>query len=479
MRWARALSGFIFLFSLVTTCTAQSSAKTVAFTHVTVIDATGAAAKPDQTVVVIGNRIAQIGPFKSVTLPKDAQVVDGKGKFLIPGLWDMHVHVAGISAEPSWGHFLLPVYLAHGITGVRDMAGDLETLRDWKRAQSEGSVLAPRMAVCGPFLDASEEGFTHKADVIAVRTAEEAKKAVEELVLKGADFIKIGDRISPEVFSAIAEESKRQHVPFLGHLPRAIGIADASDAGMKSMEHLYGFDVAMSGRATELQVIRKAAMAKGDAAAVNKASADAETSFDQKTADALFNKLKKNHTWIVPTLAWTDITAHLDKVEASPYLKYLPAKLQEEWAPEKARKLMSARGLAFYQHKLERDRRTVSLLAKAGVPMLAGSDSLDPYVFPGDSLHKELALLVENGLTPMQALQTATLNPARFFGTEAQIGTVEKGKLADLVLLNADPLADIHNTRKIAGVMLDGKYLPKAELEELLAKSAGAMTGTK
>lgn len=469
----------LFLFAAGVETFSQSVEKSVVFTHVTVIDATGAPARPDQTVVVTGNRITEIGAAKSVATPKGAQVVDGKGKFLIPGLWDMHVHTAGISADPAWGQSLLPVYLANGITGVRDMAGDLETLRDWKRAQADGSVVAPRMAVSGPFLDASEEGFTRKADVIVVTTPAEAQQAVQKLLAEGSDFIKIGDRISPEVFAAIAEECKKQKIAFLGHLPRTVGLAEASDAGMKSMEHLYGFDFAMSSRQAEIKAMRAEAIAKQDQELANKANAETEASFDQKTADALFDKLKKNHTWIVPTLAWTETTAHMDTVVASPYLKYLPVGLQKEWEPEKARRSVSARGLAYYQHKAERDKRAVSLLAKAGVPMLAGSDSLDPYVFPGDSLHKELALLLESGLTPMQALQAATRNPAQFFGTEAQIGTVEKGKLADLVLLDADPLADIHNTRKVAGVMLDGKYLTRVEIDKMLAASAVALAKVK
>lgn len=471
----------LLLFFLVAGVEAfgQSPEKPVVFTHVTVIDATGAAAKADQTVVVTDNRITEIGAAKSVTTPKGAQVVDGKGKFLIPGLWDMHVHTAGISADPAWGQYLLPVYLANGITGVRDMAGDLETLRDWKRAQADGSVVAPRMAVSGPFLDASEAGFTRKSDVIVVTTPAEARQAVQKLVAEGSDFIKIGDRITPGVFAAIAEECRKQKIAFLGHLPRTVGLAEASDAGMKSMEHLYGFDLAMSSRQAEIKAMRAEAIAKQDQELANKANAETDSSFDQKTADALFDKLKKNHTWIVPTLAWTETTAHMDTVAANTYLKYLPASLQKEWELEKARKSVSARGLAFYQYKVRRDKHAISLLAKADVPLLAGSDSLDPYVFPGDSLHKELALLVENGLTPMQALQAATRNPAQFFGTQAQIGTVEKGKLADLVLLDADPLADIHNTRKVAGVMIDGRYLPKTELDKMLAASAAALAKVK
>ena len=467
----KVLTEFIFVLwwaGIVWAQNPQVPAPPIAITGVTVIDASGAPAQPNQTVIVRGNRIAEVGPQLKVKVPSDAVIIDGRGKFLIPGLWDMHTHVAGISADPAWGDKLLPVYLAHGVTGIRDMAGNLEKLLEWKEEQARGELVGPRMVVSGPFLDGSADGFTFKADVVVVTTPYQAQAAVQDLARRGADFIKIGSRISPEVFQAIADEAKRQKLAFLGHLPEGVTVARASDTGMKSIEHVNGFALAVSAKEEELRKQLRDTEAKKDWAVVVKTNAEIAASLSPEKANVLFAKLVKNQTWQVPTLVWTKTTSTLDQVGAGPHLKYLPAKLQAEWAPEKIRKSSSATALAYYAVKLKSDMKLVGMMAKAGVPLLAGTDSLDPYVFPGDSIHKELVLVVEAGLTPMQALQCATRNPAMFFGTQKELGTVESGKLADLLLLDADPLKDIANTQKISGVMLNGKYYPRAELEKML-----------
>jgi imidazolonepropionase-like amidohydrolase len=451
----------------------STAAQTTAITNVTVIDATGASARPHQTVVIRNGRIAEIGA--KVRIPKGATRIVGAGKFLIPGLWDMHTHVAGISADPKWGKSLLPIYFAHGVVGVRDMAGDLDALLAWKREQVEGKLIGPRMIVSGPFLDGSAKGYGFPTDVIEVTTPETARKKVRELKKRGVDFIKVGSQLTPEVFNAIAQEAKAQGLTFVGHVPDSVKVEDAAYAGMRSMEHMYGMLWAVSGNAAELEKRANEAREKKDREGIAKLQDELEASFSAEKAATTAALFKQHGTWLVPTLSWTLNASTMDKVEANGMLAMLPKKLQAEWEPEKARKIFSPRGIAFYSRKIKDDMRLLKVMYDLGVPVLAGSDSLDPYVFPGDSLWKELAALNQAGLTPIQALQTATLNPAKFMGRDKDAGTIEKGKIADLVLLENDPLADLSKRPLITGVMQNGKYYSRAELQKLVMNATTEM----
>jgi imidazolonepropionase-like amidohydrolase len=462
----------LLMFALVV-CVDFAAAQTLLISNVTLIDATGKPPQPGQNVLVRAGKIAAIGA--RIKAPNDARRIDGGGKFLIPGLWDMHTHVAGISADPKWGKHLLSLYLAHGIVGIRDMAGDLETLLTWKRAQATGMLAGPKMIVSGPFLDGSAKGFPLPTDVIEVTSPAASAEQVRGLKQRGADFIKIGSQLKPEVFAAIASECKSQGMTFAGHVPDSVRVEDATRAGMKSMEHMFGMLWAVSGKAGELEKRAAQAQASKDREALAQINAELEASYSAEKAAQLAALFKQHGTWLVPTLAWTETATLMDKIEASPMLSMFPAKLQSEWSPEKAHSIFSPRGIAFYTRKLKNDIRLVKVMADAGVPILAGSDSLDPYVFPGESLWRELELLYRAGLTPMQALQSATRNAALFFGNGAKAGTIEPGKVADMVLLDKDPLANLSERPQISAVIQNGKYYSRADLQSMVAEAANAM----
>lgn len=442
--------------------------QTLALVHVTVVDPSEISSRSDQTVVIKNGWIVDVGA--KVHKPHDAKTVDASGKFLIPGLWDMHTHVAGISANPQWGKTLLPQYLAYGITSIRDMAGDVDALLAWKREQREGTLQGPRMFIAGPFLDGSTRGFDNPADVIAVTTPDAGRAAVRTLKDRGVDFIKVGSQLSRETFFAIADECKRQKIAFLGHVPNSVLPLEASEAGMKSQEHLYGISLSVAHEEARLRDQIASARAHNDASSYAAAVSEAQATLDQQKAGALFQVFKRNRTWICPTLVWTEVASRLAQRNNSPLLKRLPQSLQEEWSPGKA--LSSPDTDAYYARKLQSDLRIVGLMNKSGVGLLAGSDSLDPYVFPGDSLHRELELLVEAGLTPREALRTATSNPAEFFGQQSELGTIAKGKRADLLLLDANPLEDIRNTRKVFAVIQNGRYMTPQEILGATGKDA-------
>jgi imidazolonepropionase-like amidohydrolase len=446
--------------------------KPLAITGVTVIDVATGAAAPNRTVLVRGDRIAAVGKTGEVAVPADAETLDATGKFLIPGLWDMHVHIAG----PDY----LKLFLANGVTGVRDMHAFFPeaTLR-MRDLVHDGQMSGPRIVAAGALIDGPQAFWP---GAIKATTPEEGRDAVRKLKEKGADFIKVYDSLRPAVYRAIAAESKAQGLPFVGHVPRSITLAEASDAGQHSVEHLTGLALACSARERQLRREAGAALAKADNsgaafALVFRFQVQALDSYDEAKARALFAKLKQNQTYQTPTLTVLRALASLDdpKFTADPRLKYMPSYLTRGWSVENMPKErrptkddMTARR-AFYEKSL----KVVAALREAGVPILAGTDTTNPYCFPGFSLHDELELLVTKcGFTPLQALQTATTEPAKFFGREKELGAAESGKRADLLVLDADPRADIKNTTKIHAVIANGRLLRRAALDALLAEVA-------
>jgi len=447
---------------------------TLVLQHVSIMDGTGRALQPDQTVVIVGSRIAAIGPVARVKFDKTANVIDAHGKFLIPGLWDMHVHLAGVSADPAWSKdVLLPLLLANGITGVRDMGGDLNALLSWKRDIESGKLLGPHIIASGPWL----AGRGRKTpEQYPVANAEEARAAVRDLKQGGADFIKVISMPSREAFFAVAEEARKQNISFVGHLPFEIGAAEASNAGMRSIEHfLYsGFALSFSSKEEELRKRLAEAERKGDSAAWEAIAQEADRTYSAEKAASLFQSLKKNGTWVTPTIASLDITSHPEAWKLDdPGLDFVPPSLAKEWRSSFNDEQMKERA-AWLGRQAVNDWKLAGELHCGGIPLLVGSDSLDAFVFPGDSLHRELAELVQAGFTPIEAIQAATRGAAQFLGREKDFGTVEAGKTADLVLLDANPLENIANTRKILGVIHNGDYLDRAALDAMLAKAKTA-----
>jgi imidazolonepropionase-like amidohydrolase len=443
------------------TCLAQSSTSSMLVIHdVTVIDATGAPAKPHQTIIVRDGKIEAIdssGMGFGGKLP--GTHVDGTGKFLIPGLWDMHVHMVFGDWFPHGKEVTLPLFIANGITGVRDMGGELDVLQQWRKEISAGTLIGPRIVMSGPMLDGPQPRFPSS---IAIKTPEDGRRAVDDLKRRGADFIKLQSLIPREAVFAIADEARKQGIPFVGHVPDAVRASEASNAGQKSFEHLIGIfegssaleDEFIKGKKTEKQFL---------------------STYDPNRAEALFALLGKNHTWQCPTLVWERGGNLIDQTDFAhdTRAKYIPAYWKDvTWKrfTDEIEHDFNTDDLATRQRFVEKELEVVNAMHRAGIPFLAGTDTPPGvYIFPGFSLHEELQRFVAAGFTPMEALQTATLNPAKFLGIEDRLGTIEKGKLADLVLLDANPLDDIRNTQKIAAVIVNRRYLSRAELDKMLA----------
>jgi Amidohydrolase family len=449
-----------------------SSSSVLAITHVTVIDATGAPPRHDMTVVIRGERIVRVAPSKRTALTTDTTRVDGTGKFVVPGLWDMHMHVIEMA------DIYFPVLLAYGVTGIRNMHNTSLEVGTKLRAEVEtGKVVGPHIMLSGPLVD----GASYWPTAIKVSSADEGRRAVDTLKAGGADFIKVYTFLSREAYFAIVDEARSQHIAFAGHVPQAVLVSEASAAGQRSIEHLGRVLLDCSALGEELDKRFNDAMTLWSTPAtesagqtamigVNKAVVE---SYDPARAECLFREFVRNGTWHTPTLVTHYTAAYRGEPEIrdNPALGFVPLPQLIQW------RSMSAPPDDWAQSQRALFRKNMELLGtmkRAGVHILAGTDVGNAWLVPGDSLHRELALLVEAGLTPMEALQSATRNAADFIGRSKDLGTVEKGKIADLVLLDANPLDDIQNTRKIRAVLTRGTYLARDELDRMLATAAHA-----
>lgn len=454
------LSSF-FLVLLHSPTWPQRGFSAVVLTNANVIDVRSGGIANGMTVVIQGEKITAVAKLALIPQSRGITVVNANGKFLVPGLSDMHVHSA--FADAPWDeNVIYPLYIGNGITGIRDMGGDAKLLRQRRDAIRNGHLLGPRMYLGGPFLAVGKAD----AQTIPVPTAVDARRAVDEVKNSGFDFVKILSNVPRESFYAIAEESARQKIPFVGHVPYAISAKEAAKAEQRSIEHLSGILLACSSREENIRKLELEALASRNYAAFGKLGGEVLASYNQEKARALFLEFTEHSTWQVPTLVWTMANSHLDSPELmnDPRLKYVPHSIRKTWGPSKA----SAEETALAKAEAERDIQLIQDMHRQGVQFMAGSDGPDPFVIPGFSLHDELELLVRSGFTPLQALQSATLNPALFEQNLDHYGSIEKGHVADLVLLDANPLTDIRNTRKITAVVLGGHYFSRADLDKML-----------
>ena len=454
----------------------------LAISDVTVIDATGAPAKPNMTVIITGDQITRIAKTGEVAIPKNAQVVDAKGKFLIPGLWDMHVHTVwkGLPAK------YFPMFIANGVTGVRDMASDLGLLKQLRKDINEGKLMGPRL-IGGPMVDGPIPIWPVPS--MSISNEADARKTVASIKDKGADFIKVYSLIPRQAYFALADEAKKRGIPFAGHVPISVSAAEASDAGQKSIEHMEGILLDCSTEEPELRkTIEESIKDAKDTdqiraslvRALNETSSRTLETYSEEKATALFARFARNGTWQAPTLVVHRVGAFLDDKDFTndPRLKYVRRDLRDSWKNQDDFRLKNrtAESSELGKRLLQKRLEIILAMHRAGVKMLAATDALVMYVFPGFSLHDELELFVQAGLTPMEALQTATRNPAIYLGLSDMVGTVEIGKKADLVLLEANPLENISNTKRINAVVVNGKLIPRVTLDKMLKDAEAAAT---
>ena len=458
-----ALICLALFFAFAAALTKSSTAPPIIITHVTVINPGSSSVQRDMTVIIEGDHFVSVSHSPSF-LQDDRKPtrIDGTGQFLIPGLWDMHVHSAFGDWFPGGRDIILPLFIANGVTGVRDMGGDLPVLAGWRKQIAGGEIIGPRMIVSGPMLDALlPDGKLRFPSSVAVTTPESAVAAVDSLKAEGVDFIKVQSVISHDAYLAAAAEAHRVGLPIVGHVPDKVRLAEVIAAGQKSVEHLMGI---FEGCSTEED---KFIAGNGDLKLLLSTQ-------DKQRCDALIQQLAQSQTWEVPTLAWQRGGTFLDQrdLKHDPLDKYVPAYWREVTWKRFTEEMMPGLlhdPLELRQKYFAGNLQMVGALHRAGVPFMAGTDAAPGvYIMPGFSLHDELANFVEAGFTPMESLQTATSGPAKFLGTESTSGAIAPGKVADLVLLSANPLDNIRNTREITAVIANGRLFDRVALDRIL-----------
>ena len=489
----QALAAAAFVASLLGACASGDPspgvppidvAQGTVIDNITVVDTRDGSTSPGMTLVLGQGRIARMlptAPLRPLRLASGVTRVDGSGQYVVPGYLDMHTHAMPAPGQPQT-HW--PVLLAHGITGVREMSGSpaqIERARQLNADSRAGRVDAP-------------EVLQMPADLVAGNPPVAAVVAmVGQHKAAGADFIKLINA-NREATLALIAEAGRQGLGVAGHLPIAISAVDASQAGMRAIEHLgAGMGILLDCAADEV-AIRRSMLSGGAArppfpptfvlsptlyraveAPLYQRLLD---SFDAAKCQAVTQGLARQQTWQVPTLLRLKsmATSSDARWRNDPNLAYVDKTTRALWqslADQYARQVPAAAAATFRVHFAANQQLTGLMLAQ-GVKLLAGSDLGGIWIVPGASLHQEFAELAEAGLSPLQVLQSSTLNGAEFLGRQASMGTVEEGKNADLVLLDANPLADVANLGKISAVVLQGRYLPKTALEAMKQASAQA-----
>jgi imidazolonepropionase-like amidohydrolase len=399
-------------------------------------------------------------------------LIEAAGKWVIPALWDMHVHFRGGEELTAENKALLPLYIAHGVTVVRDAGGDLTpAILEWREELAEDSLLAPRIYTSGPKLDGPEPTW---GGSIELESPAAVSAAIDSLEALGVDYIKIYDSsISREVFLAIIREAEKRGIKTTAHMPFTATLGEAVDAGLDATEHMYYVMKASAAKEDSLTRYVRAQQEAGNPVGFYTQLEWYLDRYDSAAAGHIFNKMADANTAVVPTLHIGELLANLhgEDHQQDSLLPYIGSGIQETYQGRlNSAKKSTAKVREIRKRFGERFRAMVPEMQKRGVMILAGSDAgpYNSFVYPGLALHKELEELVEAGLTPAEALKASTYNGASFFGVEAFYGTVEEGKSAELLLLNGNPLENISNTQNIFALLYQSRLHNSQKLKAVL-----------
>lgn len=420
-----------------------------AFVHVAVVPMDRERVLENWTVIVADGRIRELGPASAISVPESATVIDGQGKYLMPGLVDMHAH--------TWEEDDFPLLLANGVTTIRNMFGGRIHL-SWKDRIAKGELASPTIYTAGPIIDGNPPVWPGAA----VENASQARRAVAEQRAAGYDFLKVYSRLSREAYDAVIQEGAALGLRVSGHVPDAVGLAAALRSGIDSIEHLSGYE----------SLARKAAGGPGE-----------ETSWarlDESQFESVARATAKSGTWNCPTLVLyqhrvaPDESEYLSKLLARSEMQYVSPETVRSWLPQNnylknstAARAASSRGKGDVMRK-----KLVRALHDAGAGLLLGTDYGNPFVVPGFSLHLELRNFVDAGLSPFETIRAGTSAAAEFMNARDEFGTVAAGRSADLILIEGNPLEDVANVSKRVGVMLRGEWYSQRQLMSELDKLA-------
>ncbi len=459
---------FLAFVFLAAACSADDPADLVV-RNANIVDVGTGNISENQTIEIRNGGIA--GIHDSDTEIAGNETIDASGKYVIPGLWDMHVHFRGGDTLVAENKDLLDLYIANGVTTVRDAGGDITpAILDWKQQIENGELTGPRIFTSGPKLDGPDARW---AGSIELQSAGEVPAAFDSLESLNVDYVKLYDSsISAEVYLAAVEEAEKRGLPVTGHMPFTVDFNEAVSAGLDATEHMY---YVLKGASSEEEQITEA-MREGEYGFWPALTEVIET-YDEQTAQKTYQQMAESGTAVVPTLHIGKVLAYLNEEDHSEdqFLQYIPEGIQETYQG----RLQSARQQSEEATQRRRNLRErfvnmISDIHEAEVTILAGSDSgpYNSFVYPGVSLHKELQELVEAGLSPLEALQTSVINGPEFFGISENYGKVQQGYAADLLLLNSNPLEDIQNTRDIHSVIRQGKPVVQESILQVMPETS-------
>lgn len=437
----------------ISACTAEAADAVprppLAITDVTIVDVEHGHSSGPRTVLIDEGRITAIVAPDEARVPADAVRIDGRGGFLIPGLVDMHVHLFNTVSKRAPNDWAFPLFLRNGVTGVREMAADaasMPVVRRWRTAFADGTLEAPRILAVGM--------------PVSGDTPAAAARAVDAAADAGADFVKVFSNVPEPQWRAIVSAARRRALPVTGHVPARVRLLAAAEGGQRSAEHLMQAYEACS--TIEPALISERRLARNDSMDALLVAQEPRTleAFDPAACSRVARALARSGQAQVPTLVlpWAESVAAHDAPESDPRWPLLRADEQARWK----RILGGLQPDPVATLRWQRSRAIVSMFHDAGVTLLAGTDAPMPRIYPGYSLHDELERLVESGLSPLEALRSATFAPARFLGMDDIAGSIAVGKRADLVLLDGDPARDVRNARRIRAVVVDGRLFGTA-----------------
>ena len=463
---------YIFILGVLFTslsALSQSIQADLIITNINIVDVANNKIMPNQTVVISKDLIKATG--NSVTIQKKYKaksIIDGTGKYIMPSLWDMHVHFGGDTLIGE-NKLLLPLYTAMGINHVRDCAGDIsDSVIAWKKAIAENKLEGPTIFTSGPKLEGIKSIWPGDLEI---GNEQELNIALDSLQKLKVDFVKITDNtLEPNLFLKSIVAAKKRGWKVTGHIPATMTVATYANAGLSAIEHIGYLQRAASDKEDSITLLRASGKITN-----KEASALYLNTYNKEVAIEKFKQLAANGTAVVPTINGSFKTTYLDTYDFSKddYLKYLgPAfKRTYDWRIQRAAN-DNAEAIQFRHANFEAAANLLPVLYKAGVTILAGTDAgfLNSYNYPGLGMHEELAIMVKYGLTPQEALSCSVINGPAFFGLQNEYGAVAENKKADLLILNANPLDHIQNTKQIFGLLKKGKYLNRAYLDNLLSQ---------
>ena len=464
-------------FTLIISCSpdAPDGEHSIIFTNINIIDAENGL-RTGQSVVVSGNKITGAGPADEIDVPSGATVIDGEGKYMIPGLWDAHVHITNTEdLRPA----MFPLFIVNGITYVRDTSATLDVIlamRERAREAGQANGMAPEVFISGPHIESEQISW---ASSISAVSPEHAASIVDSLISADIDEIKLYELLPRDIYLEVLSIANEKGYNVSAHVPLSMDVIEASEAGLASMEHMQNLELSCSSDWENLLESRIEMIADGAEKSGNEMRGSvhraqrlhAIQTFDEERCETVIRTLAANNTWQVPTLTITTVPHH--RLFASDdwrdTFRYLPETVREDWhqrAISMTEQEASEEDIAYAEWAYH----IIPELAEAGVGIMAGTDMPLALLTPGFSLHQELIMLENSGLSPMQVLEAATLRPARYFGLEDQQGTINEGKLADLVILDANPLEDISNTQQIHAVVRNGYLHTREDLDRFLGQ---------